>query len=357
MVDIIPPKVEILYPAPDTVLYSNSVDVKWTVDYGDGRGPIVQDTLITQGLEKGVNAIVRFYVDKAGNMASDTVFVVMKNAKDVDIQIESPITTITTKDVEERYASKVPEKGQTFSVSVYSPKLGKEVETQVGGSFKTKEGSGDEPYPGVEKHLGPTLSIETKMPVISSITGLATLDDLIGKDGLVNLDGVDAANSQKVSIDDFVLGYKNSKGEQVDFCTEEFREDYRAAKGDLSRLNMYTSTMSMKLWVYTSLGQFVDYFEFTQEVDDPDLVSDAGMLKLFFEQKPDKNGDLRTKDGRVYATGAYIYKTEVSLKTVLRCSLPPVGDSVNIASKKNAKRKVTENMLKTFGYKRPSEDK
>ena len=70
------------------------------------------------------------------------------------------------------------------------------------------------------------------------------------------------------------------------------REDYRAAKGDLSRLNMYTTTMSMKIWVYTSLGQFVDYFTFTQEMDDPDLVSDAGVLKLYFEQKPDKDGNL-----------------------------------------------------------------
>ena len=357
IVDVIPPKVKILSPAPDTVLYSNYVDVKWTVDYGDGRGPIVQDTLNNQGLEKGVNAIVRFYMDKAGNVASDTVFVVMKNAKDVDIKVETPITTVTTKDVEEHYAKNEPEKGQTFSVSVYSPKLGKEVETQVGGEFKTKEGSGDEPYPGVEGHLGPTLSIETKLPVISAVTGLATLDDLIGKDGLVNLDGVDAANSEKVSLDDYVLGFTNAKGEQVEYCTEEFREDYRAAKGDLSRLNMYTTTMSMKIWVYTSLGQFVDYFTFTQEMDDPDLVSDAGVLKLYFEQKPDKNGDLRTKEGRVYATGAYIYKTEVSLKTTLRCSLPPVNDASNAANRKNAKRKVTENMLKTFGYKRPSEDK
>ncbi|MCQ2060692.1 MAG: cadherin domain-containing protein [Fibrobacter sp.] len=357
IVDVIPPKVKILSPAPDTVLYSNYVDVKWTVDYGDGRGPIVQDTLNNQGLEKGVNAIVRFYMDKAGNIASDTVFVVMKNAKDVDIRVETPITTVTTKDVEEHYAKNEPEKGQTFSVSVYSPKLGKEVETQVGGEFKTKEGSGDEPYPGVEGHLGPTLSIETKLPVISAVTGLATLDDLIGKDGLVNLDGVDAANSEKVSLDDYVLGFTNAKGEQVEYCTEEFREDYRAANGDLSRLNMYTTTMSMKIWVYTSLGQFVDYFTFTQEMDDPDLVSDAGVLKLYFEQKPDKNGDLRTKEGRVYATGAYIYKTEVSLKTTLRCSLPPVNDASNAANRKNAKRKVTENMLKTFGYKRPSEDK
>ncbi len=183
------------------------------------------------------------------------------------------------------------------------------------------------------------------------------MDDLIGKDGLINLAGVDAANSEKVSLDDYVLGYTNSKGEQVDYCTEEFREDYRAAKGDLSRLNMYTTTMSMKIWVYTSLGQFVDYFTFTQEMDDPDLVSDAGVLKLYFEQKPDKDGNLRTKEGRVYATGAYIYKTEVALKTTLRCSLPPVNDASNEANRKNAKRKVTENMLKTFGYKRPSEDK
>jgi hypothetical protein len=32
--------------------------------------------------------IVRFFRDKAGNEASDTVFVVMKDSKDVDLAVE-----------------------------------------------------------------------------------------------------------------------------------------------------------------------------------------------------------------------------------------------------------------------------
>lgn len=357
VVDLIPPKVKIVSPSSDedTTVYSNTIDVIWTVDYGDGRGPQIQDTLTTQGLEKGLNAIVRFYRDKAGNVASDTAYVYMKNSKDVDIQIEKPITMVSKDSVQKYYAVNKPAEGQTFSITIVNPKTQEEVETQVGGSFSNRPSElQGTPYPGSSSHLGPTMSIETKLPAVSSIGGLATLDDLVGKDGLVSLDGVDAANSEKVSLDDYVMGYTNAKGEKVEHCNDEFRAAYKEVNGDISKLSMYQTSMTMKIWIYTAIGQFVDYFTFTQDLNDPDMVSDAGMLKLYFEQKPDENGDLRTNTGKLYATGAYIYKTEVTMRTKLLCDMPPVNDESNAANKKNAKRKVTEDMLKTFGYKRPS---
>ena len=149
VLDQVPPQVKILYPTEGEVVYSNFVDVKWTVDIGDGRGPIVQDTLITQGLVKGGNPIVRFYRDKAGNEASDTVRIIMKNAKDVDIAIEQPVTEVSKDQVAEYYATHEPEPDQTFAVTLYNPKTDKEVETVIGGSFDNKAGSGDEPYPGL----------------------------------------------------------------------------------------------------------------------------------------------------------------------------------------------------------------
>ncbi len=70
--DNIPPKVEILEPISSSSYNRNAIPVKWTVN-GE-----VQDTLTLQRIEKGVNFVVRRYVDKAGNVAADTVMVIMK---------------------------------------------------------------------------------------------------------------------------------------------------------------------------------------------------------------------------------------------------------------------------------------
>ena len=350
VLDQIPPKVEILFPADGDIVYSNFVDVKWTVDIGDGRGAIVQDTLITQGLEKGGNAIVRLYRDKAGNEASATVRVIMKNAKDVDIAVEKPVTVVTRELVEEYYAANEPEEGETFAVSIYNSKTDKEVETMVGGGFESKKGSGEEPYPGLPGHLGPTLGIETKVPTVNALGGLATLDDLVNSEGLIPLEEADAEGSAKLSVDDYV--------EQ--FCSDEFAE--KAGK-DLGRANLYSTKMYVKIWIYTSLGQFVDYYSFTQDLDDPDYVNDAGLLTLYFEMKPDRDGNVRSETGRLYATGAYVFKTEVELKSTLRCSVPPfsvdekTGEVKGPKKETNARgsvRTAKEDLLKSFGYKRPN---
>ena len=348
VLDQVPPQVKILYPTEGEVVYSNFIDVKWTVDIGDGRGPIVQDTLVTQSLNKGGNPIVRFYRDKAGNMASDTVRIIMKNAKDVDIAVEQPVTEISKDKVEEYYAANEPEEGETFAVSIYNPKTDKEIETLVGGDFESKKGSGDEPYPGLPGHLGPTLGVETKVPSVNAVGGLATLDDIV-KDGLVMLEDVDANNGAKMPVDEYV----------EKFCSDEFAEKVGS---DLSKANLYRTKMYVKIWIYTTLGSFVDYYAFTQDLDNPDYANDAGLLTLYFEMKPDREGNVRTQDGRLMATGAYIYKTEVEMKMELRCSLPPfdvdkkTGEVKGTQKSTNARgstRSVTEDMLKSFGYKRP----
>ena len=341
VVDLIPPKVKILSPEDQAVLHSNMVEVQWCVDLGDGLGCQIQDSLTVEGLQPGeINEIVRFYRDKAGNEASAVVYVMAKNTKDVDISVEKPVTNITKEDVDKYYASKKPEEGQTFAVSIYNPQADKEIETQVGGSFKNKAAKpGEEVYPGMTDHLGPTLGIETKVPVINSVNGLATLDDLVGTDGMILLDAVDAVGSKKVTVEEFVK----------DHCTDEFKSELGS---DISKANIYDTKMSAKIWIYTSLGQFVDYFSFTQDLNDPSYASDAGVLTLYFEMKPDENGDLHTDNGRLYATGAYVYKTEFTMKSTLRCDLPPFDEATNV-NKMNQTKKVTEDLLKSFGYKRP----
>ena len=339
VIDLIAPEVKILSPHTDDVLFSNYVDVKWTVDQKDGRGAQVMDTLKVQGLNKGGNTIIRYYRDKAGNVDGDTVYVIMKDAKDVDISVVKPVTLVTRDKTEEYYASNEPEKGQKFAVTIYNSKTGKEVETLRGGDFKTKKGSGDEPYPGYSGHLGPTLAVDTKLPVMSAVGGLATLDDLVGKDGLVSLDGLESTNGTKASVEDYVREH----------CTAEFQGSLGT---DISRASLFHTTMKVKIWVYTTIGNFVDYFTFDQVLDDPDYTNDAGVMTLYFEQKPDKDGYVRTANGRLYATGAYLYKTEVTMKSELQCDLPPVKGAEE-ANKMGAIRKVSEDLLKPFGYKRP----
>lgn len=345
ILDELPPVVVIKSPLEDDIIYANFVDVVWTVDKGDGKGPVEMDTLAIQGLAKGSQGIVRAYCDKARNCAADTVIVIMKNAKDVDISVEQPVTIVTRDKTDEYYAANPPEDGEKYAVSIYNTKTGKEVETQVNGPNGLVEGSGDEPYPGLDGHLGPTLVIDVRTPSVSGIAGLATFDDLLDKDGFVMVDGVDAASSEKVTVSQYVEGH----------CDEDFKYSLAGnySSSALAKANLYNTTMTVKIWVFTSLGSFVEYFEFDQDLNDPTFVNDAAMMTLFFEMKPDFDGYVRSKDGRLFGTGAYIYKTEVDMKSTLRCDLPPIHDETLEANKVGAKRKVSESLLKPFGYKRP----
>lgn len=348
VLDVVPPVVKIVSPIEDELIYTNFVDVEWTVDLDDGRGAVVMDTLVTQGLNKGTNGIIRFYCDKAHNCDSSIVYVIMKNAKDVDISVEQPVTLVTRDKTEEYYAANAPAEGEKYAISIYNTKTGKEVETQVGGKGGVVGGSGDEPYPGLEGHLGPTVVIDVKVPSVSGLGGLATLDDLLDKSGYVLLDGIDGSNSNKMSVNEYVDTY----------CDDEFRQQLGAAStSDIKNANLYNTVMTTKIWVYTTLGSFVEYFEFDQELNDPSFVNDAAVMTLFFEMKPDLDGYVRSNEGRLFGTGAYLYKTEVAMKSILRCTVPPVKDpesnDILPSNRPGYDRKVTETMLKPFGYKRP----
>ena len=133
-------------------------------------------------------------------------------------------------------------------------------------------------------------------------------------------------------------------------CTAKFQESLGS---DISKASLYHTTMKVKIWVYTTLGNFVDYFSFEQDLDKPEYTNDAGVMTLYFEQKPDKDGYVRTADGRQYATGAYLYKTDVSVRSELQCDTPPVERDKE-SNRKGYVRKVRDDLLKPFGYKRPN---
>ncbi len=328
------PVVKIESPYDGEVLTSNFTVVKWTVDGVD------QDTLSVQGLENGSQTIVRVFRDKAGNESSDTVTVMVKNVKDINIDVEKPVTLVDRDSIEKYYDKKhKPKKDQNYSVTFFNYKKNSETEAIIGIKGKAKDGSGEEPYPGLEGHLGPTLAVDARVPVVNAMGGLATLDDIVSAGGMVALEGVDAANGKKVSVNDYVNKY----------CTDEFKE---SLKSDYSKMNLYWTTIKVNIWVYTNTGAFSDFYSFDYDLDDPDYVNEAGLLKLFFEMKPDENGDVRTKKGRLYGTGAYLFKTEVKMTSKLRCTLPPVSLD-KAEKKKNAVIKSSDQLLKSFGYRRP----
>lgn len=342
------PTVEILKPVDNQVAHTNFVNIEWTVN-GEK-----QDSLTVQGLVKGPNIIVRFYKDKAGNIAADTVRVYMKDGKDLDIAVERPVTIVTKDKVEEYYAENAPVKGQTFAVSVKNPTTGDEVETLIGGSFKTKDGSGEKPYAGVSdsKHLGPTLILDVVLPTVSdgksgTVSGLATMDDLMLSNGRISSAGM--------GVDTSKLDYeakKDYKEYTVDEYVSQFCEDGTKIPDDASAFNLYNSKLKIKIWVYTTLGNFVSDYSFTQELNDPSYANEAGLTKLYFELKPDKDGYVHAENGKLMATGAYVYKVEASLQNKLRCSIPPFNGGTG--KTKGDVTRSREELLKPFGYKRPS---
>lgn len=334
VVDMIVPVVEILSPSDRSKIHANFVEVIWTVDGNQ------QDSLKMQGLLDKTESITRIYRDKAGNESSAYVIVNVKKPKDVSIDVEKNVTIVDRDLVEEYYADNVPDKGESYAISMWNHSKGKEEEIFVGGKFKMKSGSGDEPYPGLEGHLGPTLTVDVKLPMVTAVGGLATFDDImIGSQ--VSLDGVDAKDSKKMSTTQFVSEH----------CLDEFKLD------DYTRNNLYDTKISVHIWIYTNLGQYVDDYSYKIDLNNPDYVSKAGMLNMFFELKPDVNGYVRTKNGRMLATGAYVYKTEVFMKSRLLCDMPPIKDvGMPAANVRGSIRKVSDDMLRSFGYKRPTDN-
>lgn len=327
------PVVKIVSPREDDVLTANFAVVKWTVNGEE------QDTLRVQGLDNGVQTIVRVFRDKAGNESRDSVHVLVKKAKDISIDVEKPVTKVDRDSVEKYYKDSKPSDDQTYSVTFFNYEKDAETEAIVGIKGKAKKGSGEEPYSGLKGHLGPTLKVDARVPVVSAVGGLATLDDIMSSDGLVAVEGVDAANGKKMAVDEYVEKH----------CTEEFRKALKKSK-DYSHMNLYWTTLKVKVWVYSNTGVFTDYYSFDYDLDDPEYVNEAGLLKFYFELKPDENGDVRTKDGRLYGTGAYLFKTEVRMSSKLRCDLPPISDE---GKKKNSVVKTSDDLLKSFGYRRP----
>ena len=331
------PLVIINSPSDGEVVYANYVDVDWCIAIdGDKDNCVKQDTLNFQSLENGVQSIKRIYRDKAGNEYVAEISVMMKKAKDVNVHLEKPMIIVAIDSVDKYYSSNPPEEDQAYAVTILNPTTQKEKEVVKGfNGHDSKKGSGDEPYPGYDGHLGPTIKIDMRLPIATAVGGLATLDDIIVND-MVPLEEVDAADAKKVTVKEYVKEY----------CSEEFQESLGK---DYSKATLYSTTAHVTLWFYTTGGQFIDKYSFDYKVDDPQYVDKAGLVKLFYEMKPDENGELRDSRGRLYGTGPFIVKTKVELRSKLRCTVPPVDGKKKFGDV----LKSSDELLTRFGYRRP----
>ena len=326
IVDTIPPKVEIVSPEDSTVVSNVSIAVKWLVN------GLEQDTLNYQGLNDGKNLIIRTYRDKAGNEASDTVIVILKAAKLINVVMEEPLVTSDPKTVDKFTSASNSDKSTVYALSVLNAKTGKEEETQAGSKKGVSEGSGQEPYTGLTgQHLGSTLSITAQAPAIDETGTLSTLGSIL-ENGYVALDSGGGWDRTTTTVEDYVENY----------CSTEFQKAYDSLGAAAS---LYSTKIKLKIWLFSTIGDYVADFGFTQGIS-PDYVDESGAIQLYFELKPDEDGYLKTPDGRKIGTGAYIYNSEVRIRSELLCDLPD--------HKRGYVRKDDDRILTKWGYRRPT---
>lgn len=302
--DNIPPKVEILEPIANSSYNRNAIPVKWTVN-GE-----VQDTLTLQRIEKGVNFVVRRYVDKAGNVSADTVMVIMKEAKDIAIEVVNPVTHLNQDKIDSFYNE------------------GNKYDKKNPYTITTLKGD-DKPDP-----VGVGFKVDIVLPSVSPTGGLASLDDIV-KNGMIPVDDkgeIVGASTKGIPVDQYV----------EEHCTEEFQKDYQ--KHGLN-IPLYDVKYTLHLWIYTTQANYVNDFNVEYTLNDEDEVTAAGTVEMVVDWITDKDGHVKAKNGHGLGTGAYITKLYSKSIAKHRCDYK--------GQKKGDKTVKKEEDFTTFGYKRP----
>jgi len=302
--DNIPPKVEILEPIANSSYNRNAIPVKWTVN-GE-----VQDTLTLQRIEKGVNFVVRRYVDKAGNVAADTVMIIMKEAKDIAIEVVNPVTHLNQDKIDSFYNE------------------GNKYDKKNPYTVTTLKGD-DKPNP-----VGVGFKVDIVLPSVSPTGGLASLDDIV-KNGMIPVDDkgeIVGASTKGIPVDQYV----------EEHCTEEFQKDYQ--KHGLN-IPLYDVKYTLHLWIYTTQANYVNDFNVEYTLNDEDEVTAAGTVEMVVDWITDKDGHVKAKNGHGLGTGAYITKLYSKSIAKHRCDYK--------GQKKGDKTVKKEEDFTTFGYKRP----
>lgn len=305
--DNIPPKVEIFDPVRGQSYNTNAIPVKWTVN------GIIQDTLNLQRLEKGVNYVIRRYVDKAGNVSADTVIVIMNEAKDINIELVHPVTMVDQDKVDEYYSEghKYNDK-KPYNVKFVDPK--------------------NDTLPDV---IGVGFKVDIVLPSVSATGNVSTLSDITKNNKIPVDDKGNVVGASNLSIP--VEEYINEN------CTDDFRQDYHKNGTDIP---LYNVKYNLHLWIYTSNANYVNDFEINYDIDSKTEANAASIANFVIDWIPEKDGNVKDKNHHSLGTGAYLVKLYSKSTAIYRCGFKnqKAGDKI---TKK-------EYNLKSFGYKRPN---
>ena len=305
--DDIAPNVEIISPTKSEHFNTNAINVMWTIN-GE-----IQNTLNIQRLEKGVNWVIRRYVDKAGNVSADTVMVFMNEAKDIDITIINPVTEINQVKVDEYYSSgNKYDTNKPYKVTTVDPKDNKLPET-----------------------IGVGFIVNIALPSINATGNVSTLYDIIKNDKVPVDDKGNVVGASNLSIP--VEEYINEN------CTDDFRQDYHK---NGTNIPLYNVKYNLHLWMYTSNANYVNDFEIIYDIDSKTEANEASIAKFVIDWIPEKDGNVKAKNQKSLGTGAYLVKLYSKSTAIYRCGFKKQKAGDKIIKK--------EYNLKSFGYKRPN---
>lgn len=305
--DDIAPNVEIISPTKSEHFNTNAINVMWTIN-GE-----IQNTLNIQRLEKGVNWVIRRYVDKAGNVSADTVMVFMNEAKDIDITIINPVTEINQDKVDEYYSSgNKYDTNKPYKVTTVDPKDNKLPET-----------------------IGVGFIVNIALPSINATGNVSTLYDIIKNDKVPVDDKGNVVGASNISIP--VEEYINEN------CTDDFRQDYHK---NGTNIPLYNVKYNLHLWMYTSNANYVNDFEINYDIDSKTEANAASIAKFVIDWIPEKDGNVKAKNQKSLGTGAYLVKLYSKSTAIYRCGFKKQKAGDKIIKK--------EYNLKSFGYKRPN---
>jgi len=337
VLDKTPPVVEIINPEDSSETKTYVIDVDWTVD---GRP---MQYLLQESLQEGENFVIRSYMDRAGNIGSDTVFITLiPRQRYVLVSMEEPLVSMNQRRIDELYSLNPPEEGERFALSVFNVTESREEELQFGHGSAVREANGDEPYPGQRgAHLGPTLRMEIKVPHIGGYDAAGEprggdIRSLVGSDGMVvvpSLSGSSSADEfDTIPVADYVRLH----------CDEDAFEGLTSQ--ELLDAGLMNTEILVSLNVYDFIGQFVDRITLRQEVSNVAHISDGGLVTFYLELKPDEKGMIRNQSGRSFGTGAYILNGYVRSVSTGLCNTPDMS--------RGERQDRKENVSTKFGYRR-----
>lgn len=325
MLDTQGPVVRIHSPQNHEVFKVYTIDVDWSVD---GQ---TMDTLTRQGLQLGLNTIVRMFVDLAGNVGRDSVRVLLEDVQtDMQLELVKPLIDFNDPRMREELARLRTEQplrpGERYTLSVQQSR--ENVLDQLVFGDSRGQNPSDRIRSGEMVFSGPTIRIEARFPHVGGLNGAGenrggTLGDL--------LEGMRTSGFQApggMTLEQFVTGNEG-----------------QLPLGNPDTIPIWKNDLQLNIQIYDNLGQFVDNFRIIVEDLRQQYLNDEGIATFFLTLEADAEKGISDSQGRFLGNGAYLIKGIARTNSTLLFNTPN--------QHKGESQRTTDNLLKTFGYRRP----